>query len=336
MLKTIPLILLLISSITLAAETAHFHFIREIPIGGEGGWDYVSVDSVARKLYMSHATKVVVIDLEKNIISGEILDTPGVHGFAIASELGRGFSSNGKENKVNIVDLSTLKTISKVPTGENPDAIVYESGQQEVYAFNGRGKSVTIIQGKTGVVVATLELPGKPEFAAVDAKAHRVYIDIEDKSLIVSIDSLTHKIVATWPIAPGETPTAIAIDVKNHRLFLGCENQKMVMMDSATGKIIDTVPIGKGVDATVFDPATQFVFNSNGEGTVTVVREVSPENLAVVQTIQTQKGARTMALDEKTHQIYLPTAQFEALPPGSLNHRPKLIAGTQKLLVYGP
>ena len=323
-----------VSSVVHAASPLPYKFVKEIPVGGEGGWDYVSVDSKARKLYLSHATKIVVVDLDKGAIAGEIIDTPGVHGLAIASDLGRGFSSNGKENMVSIIDLTTLKTLSKVPTGENPDAILYEPKRQEVYAFNGRGKSVTIIQAKTGTVIATLPLPGKPEFAAVDPVAQRVYVNIEDKNIVISIDTVKHIVASSWPIAPGETATALSIDLKNHRLFIGCENQMMAMMDSTTGKIIATVPIEKGVDANVFDPASQLVFSSNGSGTVTIALEETPDQLKVIQTLKTEKGARTLALDAQTKKIYLPSAKFDSAP--STDHHPKIIPGTQKLLVYGP
>ena len=333
MLKTTFALFVLASSVANAGVSSHYKTLKEIPIGGEGGWDYVSLDSTARKLYLSHATKVIVVDLEKGKISGEILDTPGVHGFAIAPELGRGFSSNGKENKVSIVDLKTLKTLSKISTGENPDAILYDPKQQEVYAFNGRSKSATIIQAKTGKIVATLPLPGKPEFAAVDPEARRVYVNIEDKSRVVAIDTVKHVIASNWSVAPGDTPSALSIDLKNHRLFIGCENLKMVMMDSTTGRVITSVPIEKGVDANAFDSASMMVFSSNGSGTVTVAHEQSPDSLQVIQTLKTEKGARTLALDPLTKNIYLPSAQFD--PQSSGEHRPKIISGTQKLLVYG-
>lgn len=315
-----------------------YRFLKEIPVGGDGGWDYLSIDTDARRLYVSHATKVVVIDLDKETIIGEIADTPGIHGIAIAPELGRGFSSNGKENKSSIVDLKTLKTLSKVNTGENPDAILYEPGQKEVYTFNGRGKSATVFDAKTGKVVATIPLSGKPEFAQADVKANRVYCNIEDKSEVAVIDAKTHKVVNTWPIAPGEEASGMAFDVEHHRLFLGCGNKLMVMMDSTSGKLVATVPIGDRVDANAFDPVTQLAFSSNGEGNVTIAHEDSPEKLTVVQTLKTERGARTMALDPKTHKIYLASAKYEAQPEqsaGAGRQRPKMIADSFKILVYG-
>jgi DNA-binding beta-propeller fold protein YncE len=289
--------------INLHAADAGYHNLKEIPVGGAGKFDYLSVDPDAHRLYVTHGTKVVVIDTEKDAVVGEVTDTPGVHGFALAPELKRGFSSNGRENKVSIVDLDSLKTISKVPTGKNPDDILYEPSQQEVYAFNGGG-SVTIFEAKTGKVVTTLPLPGKPEFSVADSKAGRIYGNIEDKSEIAVIEIKTHQIVAHWPIAPGESASGLAIDLDHHRLFAVCENKKMVMIDSTNGKVVTTIPIGSGTDAAGFDPETQLAFASNGEGTITIAHEDAPNKLTVVQTLKTQPGARTMALDPKTHKIY--------------------------------
>ena len=322
-----------------------YKFIKEIPIGGEGGWDYLSIDAQTHKLYVTHATKIVVVDLEKDAVAGEIADTPGVHGFAIAPDLGRGFSSNGKEAKASIVDLKTLATISKVETGENPDAILYEPGRAEVYAFNGRGKSATVFDAKTGKVTATIPLPGKPEFAAADSKAGRVYCNIEDKSEIVAIDTSAHTVVATWPLAPGEEPSGMAFDVAHHRLFIGCNNKLMMVVDSGNGKIVGSVPIGAGVDACAFDDKTQLAFSSNGEGTVTIAKEETPEKFTVVQTLKTEPRARTMALDPVTHRIYLASAKFTPPPPPAPGApppapnapppRPVIVPGSMKVLVYG-
>jgi len=305
-----------------AAET-QYRFIAKIDVGGEGGWDYASVDSAARRLYVTHGTKVVVIDLDKNAVVGEITDTPGVHGFAPAPELGLGFSSNGMENKASIVDLKTLQTKSKVDTGANPDAILYDPGRKEVYTFNGRGSSATVFEAASGKVVATIPLPGKPEFAQVDVQAGRIYNNIEDKNEIAAIDTSSHQVVNEWSIAPGESASGLAIDQKNQRLFIGCDNKLMVMMDSTSGKVVGSVPIGGGVDANAFDPGTQLAFASCGEdGIVTIAHEDSPDKLTVVQTLATAPSARTMALDPRTHKIYLSAAK-------------KGEAGSFKVLVYG-
>jgi DNA-binding beta-propeller fold protein YncE len=315
-----------------APAKTEYHLLKEIPIGGEGGWDYLAVDPASRRLYVSHATKIVVIDLDKDQVVGEIADTPGVHGFAVASDLGRGFSSNGREAKVSIVDLKTLQTIAKVDTGENPDAIVYEPGRQEVYAFNGRGRSVTVFEARSGKVTATIPLGGKPEFAVVDPQAARIYNNLEDTHEVAVIDTTAHAVAARWPIAPGEGASGMAIDLLHHRLFLGCGNKRMLMLDSTSGAVVTSVPIGEGVDANAFDPGTQLAFSSNGEGTVTIAREEAPDRLTVVQTLATARGARTMVLDPKTHRIYLSTAQ---LAPATGAGRPTAVPGTFKVLVFG-
>ena len=336
--KKILLPVLFSLAVAVCRADGPYHLIKEIPVGGEGGWDGLTVDPSAQRLYVSHATKVVVIDLAKDQVVGEITNTPGVHCIAVASKLKHGFTSNGRENKVSIVDLKILQTLSKVDTGTNPDAIFFEPGQNEVYAFNGRGQSATVIDAKSGKVVATIPLGGKPEFAEADPGAHRVFNNLEDKSEVAVIDTRTHSVTNHWAIAPGEEASGIAIDVKHHRLFLGCGNKLMVMMDSTSGKVVATVPIGQGVDGSAFDPGTQLAFASCGDGTTTIAREDPPDKLTVVQTLTTERGARTMALDPKTHKIYLPTAQFEPQPEqaaGSPRQRPKMIPGTFKILVYG-
>jgi YVTN family beta-propeller protein len=322
-----------------AVASEPYQFLNEIPIGGEGGWDILTIDSSADRLYLSHATKVVVIDLNKNAVVGEIADTPGVHAFVPVPEVGRGFSSNGKESKSSVVDLTTLKTVSKIDTGQSPDAIVYEPRHGEVYVFNHRGNSATVIDAKTATVSATIELGGSPEFAAVDEGAGRVYCNLEDKSEVAVIDSTKHEVVAHWPIAPGEEPSGIALDAAHHRLFAGCNNKMMIMLDTATGKVVGNVPIGAGVDSCAFDDASQFAFASCGDGTTTIAKEETPQKLTVVQTLKTERGARTMALDPKTHRIYLPTARFQPAPspsPGASPARPTIVPNTLKLLVYGP
>src|SRR5260221_2097914 len=208
-----------------------YHLIKEIPVAGDGGWDYLSVDSAAQRFYVSHATKVVVIDLAKDVIAGEITNTPGIHGVAIAPDLNRGFTSNGRENKAGIVDLKTLQTLSKVDTGANPDGMLYEPGQQEVYMFNGRGESATVIDAKSGKVVATIPLGGKPEFATADPKAGRVYDNLQDKSELVAIDTKTHTLTKRWPVTPGDEASGMAFDQKNHRLFLDCGDKMMAMVE---------------------------------------------------------------------------------------------------------
>jgi YVTN family beta-propeller protein len=329
---------LLLGPAALCATDKPYHPVREIPVGGDGGWDYLSVDPAAHRLYVSHGTEVVVINTADDTVAGRIADTPGVHGIAIAPELKRGFSTNGRDNSMSIVDLGTLKTVAKVATGENPDAMLYEPGRREVYAFNGRGQSATVIDAQTGRPVATIPLGGKPEFCAADSAAGRVYCNIEDTNEVAAIDTATHQVVSRWPIAPGAEATGMAIDVAHHRLFIGCHNRLLAMLDTASGKAVATVPIGAGVDANDFDPGTQLAFASCGDGTVTIAHEDAPDKLTVVQTLTTEPRARTMALDPATHKIYLASAKFEAPaepPKPGQRPRPKMVPGSFKVLVYG-
>jgi YVTN family beta-propeller protein len=314
------------------AADVNYHLVKTIPVGGDGGWDYLSVDSAAQRLYVSHGTEVVVIDLAKDTVAGEITNTPGVHGLAVAPELGRGLVTCGRENKAALVDLKTLEILAKVDTGANPDGMLYEPGRREFYTFNGRGQSATVIDARTQKVVATIPLGGKPEFAQADAKAGLVFDNLEDKSEVAVIDTKTHSVTNRWPIAPGEEASGMALDEKNHRLFLGCGNQRMVMLDSTSGKVLASVPIGGGVDANAFDPATQLAFASCGDGTVTIAHEEG-DTLTVVQTLPTEKGARTMTIDPATHKIYLASAKFDA--PAAGQRRGKMVAGSFKILIYG-
>ena len=314
------------------AAGVNYHLLNTIPVGGDGGWDYLSVDSGAQRLYVSHASKVVVIDLAKDAVVGEITNTPGVHGVARAPELNRGLVTCGRENKAALVDLKTLATLSKTDTGANPDGMLYEPGHQEFYTFNGRGESATVIDAKSGKVVATIPLGGKPEFAVADSTAGLVFNNLEDKSELVAIDTAKHTVVNRWPIAPGEEASGLAFDEKNHHLFLGCGNKLMAMVDSTTGKVLATVPIGDGVDANAFDPGTQLAFASCGDGTVTVAK-ADGDKLTVVQTLTTEKGARTMTIDPATHKIYLASGKFSA--PAAGQRRGKMEPGSFKILVYG-
>ncbi len=254
-------------------------------------------------------------------------------------ELERGFSSNGKENKSSVVDLKALQTISKIDVGEGPDAVAYDSKRGEVYVFNNKGKSATVINAKDSKVLTTIQLGGAPEFPAVDSAAGRVYVNLEDTSETVAIDTAKHEVVARWPLAPGEEPTGLALDAAHHRLFATCHNKMMVMLDTESGKVIANVPIGSGVDGCAFDDATHLAFASCGEGVTTIAKEESGDKLTVVQTLPTQRGARTIALDPQTHRIYLPTAEFSPPPspsPGASPGRPSIVPNTMKVLVYGP
>jgi YVTN family beta-propeller protein len=324
------------AAFAVTAQDGPYRLVKEIHVGGEGGWDYLSVDSAAKRLYVSHATKAVVIDISKDAVVGDIPDTPGIHG-AIAVPPNRIFTSNGRGNNASIVDAKTLQLVSKVETAGNPDFIMYEPKNKEVYTMNGRGMSATVIEAASGKVVATIPLGGKPEAAVTDAAAGRVYVNIEDKNSVAVIDIAKHSVVANWPIAPGEEASGLAIDVKNHRLFIGASNKLMLMMDSTNGKIVGQVPIGTGVDSTWFDPQTGYAFSSSGDSTTTIAHEDAPDKLTVIQTLKTAQGARTMTLDPVTHRIYMPTAEFNPPPAGAAPGRGRatMVPNSMKILVFG-
>jgi hypothetical protein len=309
-----------------------YHVIKTIPISGEGGWDYVAVDSDARRVYVSHATQVDVLDADSYVVVGSIPDTQGVHGIAIASDLGRGFTSNGRANNATIFDLKTLKTIGTVATGTNPDAIVYDSVTKRVFTLNGRSKDTTAINAADGAVAGTLALGGKPEFAVADGKGS-IFVNIEDTSELVQFDAQKLTVTHRWPQKPCQEASGLAIDLKNRRLFSGCDNKMMAVMDADSGKVVATPAIGEGVDANGFDPATQLAFASNGEGTLTVVHQDSPDKYTIVENVSTKRSARTMALDLKTHNIFLPAADFDA--PAAGERRGKMKPGSFVLLVVG-
>ncbi|MGH9675748.1 MAG: YncE family protein [Candidatus Acidiferrum sp.] len=310
-----------------------YHVLKSIPVAGEGGWDYVTVDSAARRLYVSHATHVVVIDTDTYAVVGDIPDTQGVHGIALAPDLGRGFVSNGRANTATIFDLKTLKTIGTVKTGTNPDAIVYEPVTKRVFTLNGRSNDATAINAADGTVLGTIPLGGKPEFAQADGKG-TIYVNIEDTSELAHIDAQELTVMHRWPLAPCKEPSGLAIDVKSRRLFAGCDNEMMAVVDGDSGKVIATPAIGEGVDANGFDPETNLAFSSNGQaGTLTVVHEDSPHKFTVVENVPTKKSARTMGLDLKTHNIFLPSAEFDA--PAAGERRGKMKPGSFAIVVVG-
>jgi DNA-binding beta-propeller fold protein YncE len=289
-------------------------------------------------LYVSHGSQVEVLDLDSGEVVGKIPDTPGVHGIALAPELGRGFVSDGRANKVTIFDLKTLQTTGEAATGKNPDAIIYDPASKRVFTFNGGSADATALDAATGKVAGTIALGGRPEFAAADGEGH-VYVNIEDKSTVVAIDSRKLTAAGPWPLAPCESPSGMAIDVKYHRLFIGCHNKMMAVMNAENGKVIATPPIGEGVDANGFDPATGLAFSSQGDGTLTVVHEDSPDKFSVLQNVQTQRGARTMALDLKTHNVLLSVAEYGPAPAPTADRprpRPSVVPGTFAILVVAP
>jgi DNA-binding beta-propeller fold protein YncE len=316
----LSLLLLLVAATALAASAPGYKIAKTYKVGGDGGWDYLTADSDARRLYISRATHVIVLDLDSGKTVGDIPDTPGVHGIALAPELGRGFTSNGRENTVSIFDLKTLATSSKVKVGENPDAILYDPATKRVFTFNGRSQDSTAIDATSGKVLGTIKLDGKPEFAASDGKGG-LWVNIEDKSELVSIDPNKLEIKSKWPLAPCTEPSGLSLDKKNRRLFVGCGNKMMAVVDADSGKVLATPAIGEGVDATAFDDENGLAFAScGGDGVLTVVKGESPDKFSVAENVPTQAGARTMALDSKTHNVYVVTAKFGPPPAATADN----------------
>lgn len=326
-------LILTISVLAFAAAPA-YKVVAKIKIGGEGGWDYVQIDSAAQRLYVSHATKVLVVDTAKDSVVGEIPDTLGVHGIAVVPALNRGFVSDGRDNAVTVFDLKSLQTLSKIDVkGRNPDAIVYEPVSKRVFTFNGTSHDATSIDAATGAVLATFSLDGKSEFAQVDGKG-RIYVNNEDKSEIYEIDAQKNAVLKHYSIAPCESPSGLAMDTAKRRLYSVCENKIMVISDPDSGKVIGNVPIGAGADGVAFDDG--YAFSSNGQdGNITVVGETSKDKFEVIATIATQRGARTIGVDPRTHKLYLPVADFG--PPAEdkdgKKGRPALIPGSFSVLV---
>jgi DNA-binding beta-propeller fold protein YncE len=303
-------------------------------VGGEGAWDYLKVDPDAHRLYISRGTHMMVVDEVSGKVIGDIADTKGVHGIALATDLGRGFTSNGQSNTVTIVDLKTLKPISEVKvTGENPDSIIYDPGTKRVFTFNGKTANATALDANTGQVVGTVALGGKPEEPALDGKGN-VFVNIEDKSVLVEFDAKSLAIKNTWPLAPCEGPSALAIDSAHRRLFVACD-KVMVVVNADTGKVVASPPIGGDPDGNGFDPATGLLFASCREGLVSVIHEDSPDKYSVVGNVTTQFGTRTMAMDPKTHHVFTVTADFKAAAPPTPDNprpRPQPIAGSFVIL----
>lgn len=311
--------LLVAIAATTAAAAPGYKVVNTYKVGGDGGWDYLTADAESRRLYISRATHVIVLDLDSGKTVGDIADTPGVHGIAVAPELGRGFTSNGRENTVSIFDLKTLATSSKVKVGDNPDAILYDPATKRVFTFNGKSQDATAIDATNGKVLGTIKLDGKPEFAASDGKG-MVFVNIEDKSELTEIDANKLEVKTKWGLAPCQEPSGLSMDKKNRRLFAGCDNKMMAVVDADSGKVLATPAIGDGVDATAFDDGTGSAFASCGEGVLTVVQEESPDKFTVAQNVPTQQGARTLALDSKTHNVYVVTAKFGPPPAATADN----------------
>ena len=322
-----------------APAPTHYELKQKFVLGGDGGWDYLTYDSTGKRLFISRSTHVIVVNPADGSSLGDIPNTPGVHGIALAQDLGKGFTSNGRENTVTVFDLKTLKETARIKLdgAENPDAIMYDPVSKHVFTFNGRSHNATAIDAKTDKVISNIPLDGKPEFAVPDGKG-TVFVNIEDKSELTSIDAANAAVLKTWPLTGCEEPSGLAIDQKGRRLFAGCGNKVMAILNADTGKVVATVPIGQGVDANAFDPQSKLAFASNGEGTLTVVHEDSADKYSVVENAPTQRSARTMALDPTTHNVYLVAAEIEEAPPAKEGERPRrtIKPGTFTLLVMSP
>lgn len=324
------LFLALLPATLAAAASTGYHILGEVKIGGEGGWDYLTMDSAARRLYVSHNTHVVVVDVDASKIVGDIPDTQGVHGIAIVPELNRGFTSNGRANNVTVFDVKTLKAISQTPTGKNPDSIRYEPVSGRVFAFNGSSNDATAIDAKTGNVAGTIPMGGKPEFSVADGKG-KVYVNVEDTSEVVEIDAAKLSVTKRYSLKPCDGPSGLAIDSKNRRLFSVCSNRLMAVSDPDAGKVLTTLPIGAGSDGVAFDPGVGYAISSNGDGTLTIVQQTGGK-WDVLENIATERGARTIAVDEKTHKVFLPTAKTA---PSQGAGRATYLPDTFKVLVVG-
>jgi len=331
-----PLFLLVLA---VAFAQSGYHQVKKIAIPGDGFWDYLITDPDTGRIFVSPGTEVDVVDGKKGEVVGKITGLKLVHGIALAPEFHHGFISDGGANTVVVFDMATLAKVGEVPAGMNPDGIIYDPASKRVFAFNGRSGNATAVDAEKGTLAGTVTLEGKPEFPAPDGKGH-VYVNIENKSEVMDIDAKALMVVHKWPLAPCEEPSGMAMDTKTRRLFSGCDNKMMAVMDADTGKVVTTVPIGDGVDATWFDPGTKYVLNSCGQdGVLTVIHEDSPDKYTVVENVPTAKGARTMALDPKTHTVYLALAEVQMLPPaeGDAKGRPrrKVVPGTFGLLEFG-
>ena len=301
-----------------------YQVAKKIKVEGSEGWDYLSVDNINQHLFISHGSVVNVIDLKSDKIIATIPDTKGVHGIAIANDLNKAFISNGRDNSITVVNLKTFELIEKVKiNGMNPDAILYDKFSEKVFAYNGKSHDATVLDAITNKVIKNIPLGGKPEFSVTNTKG-LVYVNIEDKNEIKTINTKTLEVINTWSIAPGDEPSGLAMDIETNRLFAVCGNKLMVVVDASNGKVITTLPIGNGCDGVAFDDQKKLVFSSNGEGNITVVKEKNANSFSVLETVKTQKGARTIAVDNTTNQLFLPTAEFGAKPePTSENPRPR-------------
>jgi hypothetical protein len=319
---------------TAYAGQSGYALARTVPLAGDGFWDYLGFDAVNHHLFITHGTHVMVLDADTQAVVGDIPNTPQVHGVAVAGDLGRGFASDGGDNTVTAFDLKTLQVLGRYVAGTRPDSITYDPVSHRVFTFNGGSNDSTALDAVTGAIAGTIPLNGKPETGVADGLGH-IFANIESTSELVEIDTQTLKVTARWPLKPCDSPSGLAMDTQHAILFAGCENM-MAVVDASNGKMIASLPIGKGVDADRFDPGTSYAFASNGDGTLTVVHEDGPRKFRIVENLTTQKGARTMEVDPKTHTVFLVTADRVPTPPTADNPhpRPTVVPGSFRLLVY--
>ncbi len=334
------LVLPVLGTLQIAAQTpgaSGYHLIKKVKLGGTGGWDYLEVDPATHRVFITRGTHVIVVDPEQGKLVGDIPDTQGVHGVALADQFNKGFTTNGRTANSTMFGLTSLKPLGNIQADKDADGVIFDPFSKRVFTFNGDANTSSAIDVASGKLVSTFALGGGPEFAASDRKG-KIFVNLEDKSSLVRFDATTLKIENTWPLAPCESPSGLAIDAEHEVLVVGCHNKMMAFVDGNTGKVLGTVPIGQGVDANRFDPVTGYAFASCGDGTLTIAHEDSPGKFSLVEMISTQRGARTMALDYATHTVYLVTAEFGPAPAATADNprpRPAIVPDTFTLLVYG-
>jgi len=326
---------LLLGALSLPLQAQSYHIAKTVPLVGDGGWDYLTFDSTANRLFIAHSTQVLVVDAESGSLLGQVPGLNGAHGVALALTEGHGFACSGRDSSVTMFDLKTYQVLKKFTAADDADAILYDPATHRVFSFNGDANSSSVIDPVSGTVIGNIDLGGKPEFG-VSSWDGTLFVNLEDKAEIVQIDAKAMTVTRRWPIAPCEEPTGLAIDRAHHRLFSGCSNQVMAISDATNGRLITTLPIGKGVDGCAFDPGTNLAFSSNGEGSLTVIQEDSPDSFHVAATVPTKRGARTMTVDTKTHRVFTASADYGATPaatPENPRPRPAIVPGTFVLLV---
>jgi YVTN family beta-propeller protein len=339
---TISAVVLLLGSLALArVPEGGYHLLKKYDLGAAPGgkeyWDYITFDAATHHLYISHNTEVKVVDSESGAVVGSIPDLKRVHGIALVSDLGRGFISDGGADEALVFDPKTLKVSGHIKTGGNPDCIIYDPASKHIFAMNGKTNDASVIDPNSLTVIATIPMGGRPEFAVADGKG-MIYDNIEDKNEVVALDSRANTVKARWPIAPAEEATAIDMDVQHRRLFIGGRNKVLAIMDADNGKVVQTFPIGSGVDTNIYEPETGLLFVATREGTLHIFHEDAPDKFSVVETVKTEFGARNMALDPKTHKLFIDTADFTpAAAPTAEQPKPQPtpVSGTFRLLVYG-